>query len=952
MFEQEDFKTGKKTVSIPVNEILPQELRKDMTATEDTDFVWNVTKAPTPASLNFGDTCLPDAPSELGVNVRVEWEIFPGIPGEVTIVTNIYAKNPAARTITVSVTDVIKKNCTSSPVALDSTGPVEVDVPANTELLVLTHIFDAPAGVSDLCDEATATYIDKITGLEVPGSTTATSSAPIQPGTQTNTTATIGDVESISGTGLTFSVDSRSGASGAFQNYPVLGVPTIGPVTWLSDEQSGNTSCLDPEGCLSGSIEFGKTVYLDQPRDTSGTLSDTATLTASDGFTASSNASVSIQSDAKVNLTITKTIPNILQGSDTVTFNFDVCKSDNQGNCIGGGYATTASITFTAGETNDSTTLTGLEPGYYKVSEIPVAGFVLNSANPQLANINLPTCGASVTFENSGEAARAQVQKVTVPPGFEGGWSFTLNGPGGPETATTAGVGYFKFNLLLQEGSYTITETGKAGWENSGPSGECSFTVNYPADFSRTFSCTYTNTKTHLKLVKTVTNDNGGTAVAADFTLSAAGPTPISGAGGADSDVNAGTYTLSETTLSGYTAGSWSCSGGTFSAPDKIALAPGDSATCTINNNDQPAHLTLVKTVINDNGGTKTVADFPLFISGTPATSGVTYPLNAGAYTASETTQFGYTASAWGGDCAANGSVNLSIGQSKTCTITNNDQPGTIIIKKISKPVNTGSFDFTTTGTGYDGFTLPGGGQNSQILDAGTYTAKELTQLGWILTGIGGSTDPNTPYNCTVTGSGGSTGVGDLNTQTATINLKIGDTVTCVFENSGQGATRTQGFWATHPQLSEIAWFGGTAFGHTFPGVASVTGIGDTLICGRPIGDLGELMGAFWSNIPRKSDGTKRSELNRTRMQLLQQLIAAELNASAFGTVPNGGSGKFAQWESRLCGTDTDAIKTAQQQAASFNSQGDSSMFTPGTSANSKYARSVADIPFWDIIKP
>jgi hypothetical protein len=48
----------------------------------------------------------------------------------------------------------------------------------------------------------------------------------------------------------------------------------------------------------------------------------------------------------------------------------------------------------------------------------------------------------------------------------------------------------------------------------------------------------------HLKLVKTVTNDTGGTAVATDFTLSAAGPTPISGAGGAESDVDAGAYTL------------------------------------------------------------------------------------------------------------------------------------------------------------------------------------------------------------------------------------------------------------------------------------------------------------------------------------------------------------------------------------------------------------------------
>src|SRR5919198_4828 len=80
-----------------------------------------------------------------------------------------------------------------------------------------------------------------------------------------------------------------------------------------------------------------------------------------------------------------------------------------------------------------------------------------------------------------------------------------------------------------------------------------------------------------LKLVKTVTNNNGGTAVATDFTLSAAGPTPVSGAGGVDSDVNAGTYTLLETNVADYTAGSWSCSGGSFTAPDKITLALGQS---------------------------------------------------------------------------------------------------------------------------------------------------------------------------------------------------------------------------------------------------------------------------------------------------------------------------------------------------------------------------------------
>jgi hypothetical protein len=55
-------------------------------------------------------------------------------------------------------------------------------------------------------------------------------------------------------------------------------------------------------------------------------------------------------------------------------------------------------------------------------------------------------------------------------------------------------------------------------------------------------TCTITNDDqtAHLTLVKVVVNDNGGTAVAADFVLSASGPTPISGVGGVSSDVNAG----------------------------------------------------------------------------------------------------------------------------------------------------------------------------------------------------------------------------------------------------------------------------------------------------------------------------------------------------------------------------------------------------------------------------
>ena len=71
--------------------------------------------------------------------------------------------------------------------------------------------------------------------------------------------------------------------------------------------------------------------------------------------------------------------------------------------------------------------------------------------------------------------------------------------------------------------------------------------------------------------------------------------------------MNAGTYTLSEAGPAGYTPSAWSCVGGTQTAAS-IVLGPGQAATCTINNDDIAAQLTLVKTVTNDNGGTA-VAD-------------------------------------------------------------------------------------------------------------------------------------------------------------------------------------------------------------------------------------------------------------------------------------------------------------------------------------------------------
>ena len=711
-----------------------------------------------------------------------------------------------------------------------------------------------------------------------------------------------------------------------------------------------------------------------------------------------------------------------------------------------------------------------VKPGTYTLSESGPSGYSTTGYD----------CGASVTLA-LGESKTCTITNDDIKPSLtlvknvtndNGGTAvttdFTLSASG---PTPISGAGGTTSGATFSAGTYALSETSVAGYSASAWScvGGSQNGDDITLGLGESATCTITNDDKppSLTLVKHVVNDNGGTAGATEWTLSAAeGPTPISGPGGAFSGpgFSAGSYTLSESTGPfGYTAGSWSCTGGTFTAPDKIALALGESATCDITNNDIPpklhlrkevvnnnggtaaatawtltadgangndvsgttpvdsgpgliadtwalsesgpagyeasawvcnggtqsgANITvgiggeatctitnddippklhLRKVVVNDDGGTKTVADFTLKADGTGSNdlSG-TSPVDSGAglqadtWALSETNVYGYTASAWScvGGTQKGSNITVSIGGEATCTITNDDQPGTIIIKKIIKPEGAlTSFSFEANPTPpYNDFSLGASQQNSQQLPAGSYTVKELVPLGWVLTGIGGSTDPLTPYNCTVTGqngsTGGSTGVGDLDTQTATIDLKNGDTVTCVFENTGQGVTRTQGFWATHTKLANIAWFGGTAFGHTFPGVASTAGIGDVKICGRDIDTLGKLMGGFWSDVSKKSDGSKRSSLDQARMQLLQQLLAAELNASAFGSVPSGGTGMFAQWEAALCGTNQNAIKTAQQQAASFNTAGDSSTFTPGTSADSKYARSVADRLFWDIIKP
>lgn len=256
-------------------------------------------------------------------------------------------------------------------------------------------------------------------------------------------------------------------------------------------------------------------------------------------------------------------------------------------------------------------------------------------------------------------------------------------------------------------------------------------------------TCTITNDDIapSLQLIKTVTNDNGGSAILTDWTLSATGTTtPISGLGGATSGstFKTGTYTLSESTgPSGYSAGDWNCTG-VANNGNQITLGLNQNAVCTINNNDIAPKLTLVKAVITDNGGTKVVSDFPLFINLIPATSGIAYTLMANVqYTASETNLSGYTPSVWGGDCTEDGKITLQPGDNKTCTITNDDQAGTLIVKKVLIKDNGGNetvTDFSFQVNGGTQTPFEADGQNNLTVNSGTYNIVEPHVDGYTTT--------------------------------------------------------------------------------------------------------------------------------------------------------------------------------------------------------------------------
>ena len=410
---------------------------------------------------------------------------------------------------------------------------------------------------------------------------------------------------------------------------------------------------------------------------------------------------------------------NVKQGSITVNKNVD---KDGDGDIdITGSTDWTWTLNNETGHATGST-VSSLNPGTYTIKEVNQDNYHFESLecigsdginiSNETATINLKS-GEDVvcTYTNARNLGTLIVKKVVVndnggtlkPEDFnftiDGGDSIQFESDGENTFMKYAGLSYKIAEVEANQRGYTTT------YDN------CDVEVKY----GETATCTITNNdnEVSLQLVKEVVKNNGGTADPKDWTLSADGPTPLTGAGGVTSgdEFEAGTYTLSESgDVEGYSAGDWSCTNNiAINENNEITLGLGQSTVCTIINDDIAPSLTLVKDVKNTYGGDAKTTDWNLKAEGPTTISGdggVTSgsDFKAGAYTLSESGDVaGYSADDWsctGGIIPdANNGITLGLGQSTTCTIINKDLPAKLkVIKHVINGVNDGTksaSDFT-----------------------------------------------------------------------------------------------------------------------------------------------------------------------------------------------------------------------------------------------------------------
>jgi uncharacterized repeat protein (TIGR01451 family) len=308
--------------------------------------------------------------------------------------------------------------------------------------------------------------------------------------------------------------------------------------------------------------------------------------------------------------------------------------------------------------------------------------------------------------------------------------------------------------ITINPGAFSVGETAGAGVAAGAYALASQVGCSATAAVGQHYTCTLVNDDVAptVKVIKIVDNDDGGTAVSGDWQLhlesggSDVPGSPQSGKVAGDAyTVAQGAYKVSETGgKSGYTA----TFSGDCDADGDISVTVGQDMTCTITNHDVAPTVKVIKIVDNDDGGTAVSGDWQLHlmsggtdVPGSPQSGkvlGDTYTVAQGAYKVSETGgKSGYTAT-FSGDCDANGDIDVSVGQNKTCTVTNSDVAATLKVIKVvvnddGGTKTPGQFQMTVhnKGAALPSFAGEGDPGTSVGVQPGSYSVSEGAHAGY-----------------------------------------------------------------------------------------------------------------------------------------------------------------------------------------------------------------------------
>ncbi|MDQ3944205.1 MAG: hypothetical protein M3357_03450 [Actinomycetota bacterium] len=311
-----------------------------------------------------------------------------------------------------------------------------------------------------------------------------------------------------------------------------------------------------------------------------------------------------------------------------------------------------------------------LPPGNYTVSETQQPGYGGGAISGACAANGTVTLGAgqnlTCTITNNDVAPTLTVTKIVKTD--DGGTAVVGDFPlfVGSTQVTSGAANTFA------AGTYTVSETGRADYAVT-IGGDCASDGSITLRLGQVAACTVTNDDkpATLTVTKVVRNNDGGAAVVGDFDLFVGSAQVTSGAA---NTLAAGTYTVSEDNLPGYVG----TIGGDCAPDGTITLGLGETAACTITNDDVPdnrGHIVVQKVTlpIASTQGFPFTADYDndgfSLGNGQSNSSGLLVP---GTYSVAETVTAGWTLT---GVICSDGSdpdsIDLDAGETVTCVFTN-----------------------------------------------------------------------------------------------------------------------------------------------------------------------------------------------------------------------------------------------------------------------------------------